>query len=69
MEMYKSDAYIKYATEQTDAQIESFNSIYGNTNTETEDTTTNEDNTDTNITASDDVKSAVEDMLKTTPVR
>ena len=69
MEMYKSDAYIKYATEQTDAQIESFNSIYGNTNTETEDTTTNEDNTDTNSVASDDVKSVVEDMLKTTPIR
>ena len=68
MEMYKSDAYIKYATEQTDAQIQSFYSIYGNTDTETEDTTV-EDTDTNNSVASDDVKSVVEEMLKATPVR
>jgi len=72
MEMYRSEAYIKYATEQTDAQIQSFNSVYGNTNTDTEDenTTPDEDNTNTNSNVNpDDVKSVVEDMLKTTPIR
>ena len=54
MDMYKSEAYVKYATEQTDSQIESFYSIYWDNNT-------NKD--------PEGIKAVVEDMLASTPIR
>ena len=43
-ELYASDAYIKYATEQTDGYVTSFMSAYGNTD---EDASDDSENTDT----------------------
>lgn len=69
-ELYSSEAYIKYATEQTDWYISSFMSTYGDidedTNVDDEDTTTEEE---TNNTSTEDVKSIVEDMLAASPIR
>lgn len=70
-ELYSSEAYIKYATEQTDWYISSFMSTYGdideNTNVDDEDTTADEE--ETNNTSTEDVKTVVEDMLAASPIR
>jgi len=69
-ELYASDAYVKYATEQTDWYIESFMSAYGET--EEDNTATDEedvDNTEANSQSSEDIKAVVEDMLAASPIR
>lgn len=70
-ELYSSDAYIKYATEQTQAYIDGFMAQYGDTNEDTnvndEDTTTDEE--ETNNASTEDVKTIVEDMVSNSPIR
>lgn len=68
-ELYASDAYIKYATEQTDGYVTSFMSAYGNVD---EDTTAIEDEENAEVdnnTSSEDIKTTVEDMLASSPIR
>ena len=67
--LYKSEAYVKYATEQTDGYVSSFLSQFGD---ETDDSTAElgDEADDTNITAwGDDIKAIVEDMLASSPIR
>lgn len=71
-ELYASDAYVKYATEQTEWYISSFMSAYWNTdedNTDTNDEDTVSDDEETNNASVEDVKSTVENMLSTSPIR
>ena len=67
-EVYQSEAYIKYASEQADQTVEYFNSLAGDSDTaNTADSSADESE---NITAGwDDIKSVVENMLATVPVR
>ena len=68
-ELYSSDAYVKYATEQTDGYVTSFMAAYGDTD---EDTTEIEDEENTEVdnnTSSEDIKAVVEDMLASSPIR
>lgn len=72
-ELYSSDAYVKYATEQTDGYVTSFMSAYGNldedtTDTYEEDTDIEESDVETN-TSSEEIKAVVEDMLASSPIR
>ena len=64
-DLYSSEAYINYATEQTDAYVSSFLAQFGN---ET-DTTIEGDETDNNIAGGEDIKAVVEDMLASSPIR
>lgn len=70
-DLYSSEAYIKYATEQTDWYISSFMSTYGTTDEDSTDTDVEEDTTDEEINnaSSDDVKTIVEDMVANNPIR
>ena len=72
MDMYKSEAYVKYATEQTDSQIESFYSIYWDSNTnennEIDDSEIEDVDNNTNKDP-EGIKAVVEDMLASTPIR
>ncbi len=72
-ELYSSEAYIKYATEQTDWYISSFMSAYGNTDEDNTDVENEEDNTtvdeEINNASSEDVKTIVEDMVANSPIR
>jgi hypothetical protein len=63
-ELYSSEAYINYATEQTDGYVSSFLAQFGN-----EDTATEGDGTDNNIAGGEDIKAVVEDMLASSPIR
>lgn len=66
-ELYSSEAYVKYATEQTDGYVSSFLAQFGN---EADDTTAQaEDETDANIAGGEDIKAVVEDMLASSPIR
>lgn len=66
-ELYSSEAYVNYATEQTDGYVSSFLAQFGN---ESDDTTAQvEDETDTNIAGGEDIKTVVEDMLASSPIR
>ncbi len=70
-ELYSSDAYVKYATEQTDGYVTSFMSAYGDTDEDT--TEVDKDSTDieetNNSEPSEDIKAVVEDMLASSPIR
>lgn len=68
-ELYSSEAYIKYATEQTDWYISSFMSTYGNIDEDTNDEDTATDEEETNNASTEDVKTVVEDMLAASPIR
>lgn len=61
-EVYNTDTYKEYATEQTDIYVSNF--MGDQWNTYNEDTTS-----DTSSTPSEDVKSVVEWMLQTSPIR
>lgn len=61
-DLYKSDAFIKYATERTDATVNGITNEYGTVDTE-------EDATENNPATSDDVKTVVENILSTSPIR
>ena len=58
-ELYKTQSFIDYVTERTDASIESFNAQFGSSE-ESENTQTN---------SAEDVKVAVEEMIANSPVR
>ena len=70
-ELYSSEAYIKYATEQTDGYVQSFNSqFWGSETTDDEnDSDTTEDDGSNIVAWGDEVKSVVTDMLASTPIR
>lgn len=68
-ELYSSEAYIKYATEQTEWYVNSFMSAYGNVTDEDETVVEDQDEETNNSTSPEEVKSVVEDMLKTSPIR
>ena len=64
-ELYASEAYVKYATEQTNGYVSGFLAqFWDETNT-----TEWEDETDNNIAGGDDIKTVVEDMLASSPIR
>ena len=70
-ELYSSDAYIKYATEQTEWYISSFMAAYWNTDEDTTEATNEEaETTETNTGSNnEDIKTVVEDMLASSPIR
>ena len=64
-DLYRSEAYVKYATEQTNGYVSGFLAqFWDETNT-----TEWEDETDNNIAGGDDIKTVVEDMLASSPIR
>ncbi len=70
--LYKSDAYKKYATDQTESYVNGFLNAYGETdNTNNNDSYDDEpDYTTTNNAADpDEIKSIVENMLASSPIR
>jgi hypothetical protein len=62
--VYASEAYIEYATENTD-QAEAYFGLNGDE--ATSDSTNTEE--DTSIAGGDDVKTVVENLLATAPIR
>lgn len=64
-ELYSSEAYIKYATEQTDGYVSSFLAQFGDES----DTAIEWDETESNIAGGEDIKAVVEDMLASSPIR
>lgn len=71
-ELYRSEAYINYVTQQTDDNISSFNEYYGD-QTEENNTENNsevsDDATNSSNTSSEDIKNIVEGMLASSPIR
>lgn len=63
-ELYSSEAYINYATEQTNGYVSSFLAQFG----DVDNTATEEDETN-NIAGGEDIKAVVEDMLASSPIR
>ena len=69
-ELYSSQAYIDYATQQTDWYISSFMAQYGDVNEEDSALTEDGISEDTENTSSpEEIKAIVEDMLASTPIR
>ena len=66
-DLYRSEAYVKYATEQTEGYVNSFLSQFGDADAEW----TDDGNDDgSNVTAwGDEIKAVVEDLLASSPIR